>query len=62
MLSWMMRSLTIYFGIGVLVYFLIMASRGQPNGFFPKFLTFVYIVSFWPFWGLMHLWTRNWRT
>jgi len=24
-----------------------MVSRRQPNGFFLKFLTFVYIVSFW---------------
>ena len=61
MLSWTMTSLAIYFGIGVLVYFWIMASHRQPNGFFLKLLTFVYTVSFWPFWGLMHLWTRKWR-
>lgn len=61
MLSWMMKSLAIYFGIGVLVYFWIMASQRQPNGFFLKLLTFVYTVSFWPFWGLMHLGMRKWR-
>jgi len=46
MASWMVTSLAIYLGIGVLLYFWIMVSRRQPNGFFLKFLTFAYIVSF----------------
>jgi hypothetical protein len=61
MLSWMMKSLAIYFGIGVLVYFWLMASQRQPNGFLLKLLTFVSTVSFWPFWGLMHLGMRKRR-
>jgi len=32
-----------------------------PNGFVLKLLTFVSTVSFWPFWGLMHLGMRKWR-
>ena len=35
-----------------------MGSYRQPSA---QHLTFVYTVSFWPFWGLMHLWTRTWR-
>ena len=41
--------------------FWIMASHRQPNGFVLKLLTFVSTVSFWPFWGLMHLGMRKWR-
>lgn len=34
MLSWMMTSLAIYFGVGVPVYFWTMGSYRQPSGFF----------------------------
>jgi hypothetical protein len=34
MLSWMMTSLAIYIGVGVLVYFWTMGSYRQPSGFF----------------------------
>jgi hypothetical protein len=33
MLSWMVTSLAIYFGVGVLVYFWTMGGYRQPNGF-----------------------------
>ena len=47
--------------VGVPVYFWTMGELPPTERLLPQRLTFVYTVSFWPFWGLMHLWTRTWR-